>query len=197
MTQVRFQVLFGPASLRPWRADWPSPTLWENAPRDGADLEVWVEQARRARSTADVAADTKIAAAEARGALLADPVPSGGEWYGWRLMGANNRELGRSAASFVSYQWTRRAIGQLQRGAARLVQHSTTDPATGRWGWRVDLDGVAVAVSGRWYERDHDGRLGAAKFISLTVEAVLVDGVVTLHDRRGPRVVHQRAGDTT
>jgi hypothetical protein len=112
-----------------------------------------------------------------------------GDWYGWRLMGANNRELGRSALSFVSYQLARRSVMQLKEGIGRLVQHSTTDPATGRWGWRLDLDGLAVAVSGRWYERDHDGRLGAAKFVALTVEAELPEGVVTLHERRGAGIV--------
>jgi hypothetical protein len=107
-----------------------------------------------------------------------------GDWYGWRLIGANNRELGRSARSFGSYQLARRAVGQLKEGLGRLAHNSTNNPATGRWGWRLDLDGVAVAVSGRWYERDYDGRVGAAKFLALAVDAELADGVVTLHVRR-------------
>jgi hypothetical protein len=114
------------------------------------------------------------------------------DWYGWRLMGANNRELGRSPFGYASYQLARRAIRQLKQATTRLVQHSATDPLTGRWGWRVDLDGAAVAVSGRWYERDHDGRAGASKFVTLARDAKLAEGVVTLHER--PRLrLDQRA----
>ncbi len=114
-----------------------------------------------------------------------------GAWYGWRLIGANNRELGRSAIGFGSYQGARLAVLHLQRGTGRLVQHSITDRATGRWGWRFELDGATVAVSGRWYERDQEARLGAAKFVSLALRAALVDGVLALPDRRGPGTTDQ------
>ena len=117
----------------------------------------------------------------------ADPAPadaSARDWYGWRLMGANNRELGRSAHSYHSYPGARRAVRHLQQHANRLVRMTVIDPATGRWGWRLDLDDRAVAVSGRWYERDHDSRLGMDKFVDLIPDAELAEGVVTLHDRR-------------
>src|SRR5215467_5183199 len=110
--------------------------------------------------------------------------PQTGDWYCWRLMGANNRELGRSALSYPSYPGARRAVRYLQQHANRLVRTTVIDPATGRWGWRLDLDDKAVAVSGRWYERDHDSRLGMDKFVDLIPDAELAEGVVTLHDRR-------------
>jgi hypothetical protein len=110
--------------------------------------------------------------------------PQSGDWYGWRLMGANNRELGRSARSYPSYPGARRAVWYLQQHANRLVRTTLVDPATGRWGWRLDLDDKAVAVSGRWYERDHDSRVGMDKFVTLIPDAELADGVVTMHDRR-------------
>ena len=106
------------------------------------------------------------------------------EWYGWRLMGGNNRELGRSARSYPSYPVVRKAVRDLQQHANRLVRSTVIDPATGRWGWRLDLDDRTVAVSGRWYERDHDSRVGMDKFLNLVPSAELVDGVVTVHDRR-------------
>jgi hypothetical protein len=175
MSQVRFQVLFGPASLHPRRMSWPLPAGVEEALGEGEDAPAWVERLRPSpQSAVDVAA--------------------GGSWYGWRLIGANNRELGRSALSFASYQLARRAIVQLKQGIGRLVHHSTTDPRTGRWGWRFDLEDDAVAVSSRWYERDHDGRIGAAKFIALTAGAEVADGVVTLHERRGPIVARLSSG---
>ena len=120
-----------------------------------------------------------------RGSVNHDQGP--GDWYGWRLMGANNRELGRSAHSYTSYPLARRAVAHLQAHADQLVRRTEVDPATGRWSWRLDLDNRAVAVSGRWYERDHDSRLGMAKFVTLIGEAELIDGVVTMPERRGVR----------
>jgi hypothetical protein len=110
-----------------------------------------------------------------------------GERYSWRLMGANNRELGRSAQHYESYAGARRAVGELQRHADRLVCTTLVDRGTGRWGWRIDLDGGTVAVSGRSYERDHDSRLGMDKFLGLLSEADLLDAVVALRDRRRSR----------
>src|SRR5215467_9412659 len=110
----------------------------------------------------------------------------GGDWYGWRLIGANNRELGRNARRFTSYPLARQAVRHLQQHLDLVVRGTYVEPATGRWIWRVDLDDEPIAISGRWYERDHDSRLGMAKFLQLTPDAVLVDGVVTVHDRRGP-----------
>src|SRR5262249_44701780 len=91
---------------------------------------------------------------------------------------------GRSAHSYPSYPGAQRAVRHLQQHAGRLVRTTVIDPATGRWGWRVDLDDRAVAVSGRWYERDHDSRLGMDKFVNLVPDAARAAGVVTLHDRR-------------
>jgi hypothetical protein len=113
-----------------------------------------------------------------------DEAAENSSWYGWRLMGANNRELGRSATSFPSYPGARRAVQHLREHADRLVRTTVVDPASGRWGWRLDLDDRAVAVSGRWYERDHDSQVGMDKFVNLLADAELADGVVKLHDRR-------------
>ncbi|WP_432835304.1 hypothetical protein [Dactylosporangium sp. CA-092794] len=114
-----------------------------------------------------------------------------GEWYAWRLIGANNHELGRSALIFPSYQLAIDGIAELKEGLARLVQLPIYDRPTGRWGWRLELDGAAVATSGRWYKRDHDSALGAAKFVALSPEAELADSVVPLHDRRPLGIVRQ------
>ena len=192
MSQVRFQVLFGPASLHPRRMSWPMPAGTDEALVESEDVSDWVERLRTgAQGTVEVAGGVAEVAPLVSGRKTA---AEAGSWYGWRLIGANNRELGRSALSFVSYQLARRAILQLKQGIGRLVHHSTTDPRTGRWGWRIDLEESAVAVSSRWYERDHDGRIGAAKFVALTADAELAEGVVTLHERRGLSVVRLPAG---
>ena len=79
LRRARFQLLFGPASVHPYRMAWPT---------------------------------------------TADPTgaPRAADWYGWRLMGANNREVGRNAMSFLSYPLARHAVARLQHHADRLVQ---------------------------------------------------------------------------
>ncbi len=196
MSQVRFQVLFGPASLHPRRMSWPLPAGAGEALTEGEDAQAWVGRLRP-QGAVDVVTGMAVAAAAPVSAVAPVSRPgaaSGGSWYGWRLIGANNRELGRSALSFGSYQLACRAILQLKEGIGRLVNHSTTDPRTGRWGWRIDLEDDAVAVSSRWYERDHDGRIGAAKFVALTADAEVAEGVVTLHERRGLIVARLSTG---
>jgi len=180
MSQVRFQVLFGPASVRPHRMGWPRPT---------GPVESMVTM-----SGAGAAGGARTAGGALRPVTPASEAAGYGEWYGWRLIGANNRELGRSAMTFLGYQSTRRAVSQLKDGLGRLVPGSTNDPATGRWGWRLELDGTTVAISGRWYEREHDSRLGAAKFVTMSAEADLADGVVTLRERRTSGVLRLPLG---
>ena len=157
MSRVRFQLLFGRSSTHPYRMD------WSHAGEHGG---------AHAGEHAGEGADPQPVAANGR------------DWYCWRLMGGNNRELGRSASSYPSYPGARRAVQYLQQHANRLVRTTVIDPATGRWGWRLSLDDRAVAVSGRWYERDHDSRVGMDKFVNLIPGAELAEGVVTMYERR-------------
>jgi hypothetical protein len=159
-SRVRFQVLFGPASVHPQRMGWPALVV--------SVTETGDSESDRAPGPSDRPA-------------LADP-----DWYGWRLIGANNRELGRSATSFVTYQLARHAVTSLREGVERLIALTVADRATGRWRWHVDLDGTTVAVGCRWYERGHDSRLGMDTFVRLARDADLVDGVLTLRDRHAP-----------
>ncbi len=141
MSQVRFQVLYGPASLHPTQMGWPAPDDLAATPQD---------------------------------------------WYGWRLVSANNRELGRSARSYTSYPVARTAILSVRARADHLAGACLADRATGRWTWRMELDDGPVAASSRWYEREHDSKLAMAKFVKLLADAELAEGLVTLRDRRGP-----------
>jgi hypothetical protein len=155
MPQVRLQVLYGPASVHPHRMG------WSLAP-------VPVEALAAAGSTESTPRDAAWR----------------GEWYAWRLIGTNNHELGRSALSFPTYEQALGAFAELQEGLDRLVQVPSYDRPAGRWGWRLELDGAAVAISGRWYQRDQDSLLGAAKFVELSAEAELAETVVAMHERR-------------
>lgn len=179
MSRVRFVVLLGPASLDPKRMGWQPRQLSEESQsaelaRVGSLVRDDEDTARRGRSIATRSVDCQ------------------GAWFVWRLIGRNNRELGRSVSSFGSYSPCRQAVEDLRLGAAKLVPHTVTDLLTGRWGWRVAVDGDLVAAYGRWYGHERNCRAGMMKFVDAVRDADVVPGVITLRDRSGP-VVRGRA----
>jgi hypothetical protein len=106
-------------------------------------------------------------------------------WFVWRLMGANNRELGRSVSSFPAYSECLDAIAQLRLGAERLTTSAFANSRSGRWGWRIDFEGQAVAACGHWYEREREARSSLSNFATALVIAEIAEGVMTLRDYRG------------
>lgn len=110
--------------------------------------------------------------------------PQGG-WYAWRLMTANNRELARSVLRFAAPDLCRQAVREVQAASARLVLSTVSDPLTGQFSWRGELDGTAVAA-GKHYEQEQNARSAAKRFLDAVVEAEITDIVRGLRDRRGP-----------
>jgi hypothetical protein len=110
--------------------------------------------------------------------------PSGG--VVWLLMSANNRRLGRSRMAFASYDECREAVLRLQREHARVRPQAVTDDATGRFGWRVDLDAEAVAISSRSYLRARECDYNLTRFLESVPNADVVDGA------REPRIARIR-----
>jgi hypothetical protein len=74
---------------------------------------------------------------------------------GWRLVGANNRELGRSASPAgnvqEAYQAVHVAKATFGEQASGVLPH-----AGGSWSWHLSLDGDRVAVSSRSYLRQRE-----------------------------------------
>ena len=93
----------------------------------------------------------------------------------WRLMGRNNRELGRSAQVFLDQAACRGAVVLLRRriGEARPV---VTGDGSGRWVWRLHLDGAPVAVVGRSYPRRRECLDNLRQFLAAVESAGVVDG---------------------
>jgi hypothetical protein len=88
-------------------------------------------------------------------------------WCAWRLVGANNREVARSARTFPTFHECYQAARQVQRRldlAALTVRH---DDVVNLWAWRAEMDGVAVATSGRMYQRHRECQSNAAQFFEL------------------------------
>ncbi len=88
-------------------------------------------------------------------------------WCAWRLVGANNREVARSAQTFPTFHECYQAARQVQHRldvAAMTVRH---DDVLNLWAWRAEIDGIAVATSGRMYQRHRECQSNAAQFLEL------------------------------
>ena len=73
--------------------------------------------------------------------------PTGGIW---RLLASNNRELGRSAASYESFAFAREHVHRL-REAAEQLQSAVVAVEDELFGWYVqDRDGIAMTCV-KWY----------------------------------------------
>jgi hypothetical protein len=102
--------------------------------------------------------------------------PSGGEGiatrYGWRLIGANNRELGRSPVTYAGLIAAREKAAELRDRADAVTGQVDNDPRDGSWGWRGSLAGVVVATSGRRYQRHRECAYNFRQFVSALSEAI-------------------------
>jgi hypothetical protein len=88
--------------------------------------------------------------------------------YGWRVIAANNRPLGRSATVFDSYEACRDAAEQLREAvddASSAVHFNST---RGHWTWSVTIDEAPVAVCVHPYLR----RIECVRALRQFVEAV-------------------------
>ena len=87
---------------------------------------------------------------------MVDETAHTGPWVAWRLLGANNRELGRSGATYLDLVDCVASIDALKRVISATPGLVAPEPATGSWYWRLDADAVAVAVAGRAYRRQRE-----------------------------------------
>jgi len=74
---------------------------------------------------------------------------------GWRLIGANNRELGRAAHPDWDVDLACQTVGVVKDALARTIARLSWD-TTGGWSWQMSLDGKRVAESGRGYLRQRE-----------------------------------------
>jgi hypothetical protein len=86
--------------------------------------------------------------------------------FGWRLVGGNNHELGRSVAPTATVEDCRAGVLRLKDDVQALtgrVRRAAAEPA---WVWVVELDGVPAAVSGRAYQRQRECRYALNHFLA-------------------------------
>jgi uncharacterized protein YegP (UPF0339 family) len=164
MADVRFLIIVGPPSLDPVRMGFPPRESGE--PFESAPVTTLADPHPMRRRPGDHAA------------------PDG--WYAWRLMASNNRRLARSVSSFASRLVAVDAITLLRSQLDSVQPNVLTDPRNGSWGWRAELDGVAVAACPHWYERERDSRAGFRRFVDAARLAGVAEGGTVLRDGRAP-----------
>ena len=121
-----------------------------------------------------------------RWGLRAGEASADGTWVAWRLAGANNRELGRSALIFPDVTACHGSVAELQAGVDRAEPLVSMDHLVRGWSWRLDLDGPTVAVSGRSYQRERECSYNLGQFL------VAVADASTKHDWHTVRVGYRR-----
>ena len=102
----------------------------------------------------------------------------------WRLLGGNNREVGRGAERYADVEAAIVAIKHIQLRVADLV------PQVGRatpnqWRWTLSLDGTIVVASGHAFDRQIRCEQALAQFRLLFGSAPIGDGLMASGSRRG------------
>ena len=93
-------------------------------------------------------------------------------WCAWRLMGANNREIARSARTFSTFHECYQTAREIQQALDGVVTTARHDDTHNLWAWRAKLDGVNIASSGRLYQRFRECQANVAQFIELMPIAI-------------------------
>jgi hypothetical protein len=102
-----------------------------------------------------------------------------GSWVAWRVSGTNNRELGRSAEVYEDVVSCYESALYLQHNIERTTAIVAADHHSGLWVWQLDLDGHAVAVAGRPYQRHREARHSLTQFTSIVADPSSLERMVT------------------
>lgn len=92
--------------------------------------------------------------------------------YGWRLIGANNRELGRSPVTYGGLAEARGMATAVRSRAIELSHTFTNNETDGSWIWLATLGAMTVAVSGRTYLRQRECHYNYQQFVAALGVAV-------------------------
>lgn len=99
-----------------------------------------------------------------------------GGWVAWRLLGPNNRELGRSVSVFPDLAEARRAADSVRRDIGLMRATITSGSTRGGWTWRLWLDDETAAVcSPRSYLRQQECAYNLEVFLAGVAQSTLTD----------------------
>ncbi len=129
-----------------------------------------VESAARYAERANIAEQT---VSETAARLSSGPVASGACGI-WRILASNNRELGRSARAYTSFETARTHVLRLRGSLDELSITAVTGGRPGMHGWYMSAKTSAVITCGRWY-----GAAASSAEASLATIEALRDGIVS------------------
>lgn len=101
----------------------------------------------------------------------------------WRLLGGNNRELGRGHDEYRDAVAARRDLLRLQTISATL-EHSVQRSASSTWSWVLSRGGLVVATSGFRYDRLIRCRQGLTQFVDVLAACEVGTNVMYTQSRR-------------
>ncbi|MFE5770887.1 hypothetical protein ACFQ7O_21280 [Streptomyces sp. NPDC056485] len=106
----------------------------------------------------------------------------------WRLVGANNHELGRSPHVHGSLTACCAAVEQLQGHIEQAAPLVVMSSGTGAWTWQLALEEQCVAVAVRTFRRQRECRHSLQLFLSATADAQVASRVTYTRRLRGLRL---------
>jgi hypothetical protein len=101
----------------------------------------------------------------------------------WRLLSANNREIGRGVAEFADEEACRLAVKHLQNGIEEL-ESSVRRAASSEWTWELTAAGEPAVRSGHSFARQIRCEQGLLQFRHHVVEAKVGRNVLVSGARR-------------
>ena len=123
-------------------------------------------------------------------ALAYRPQEEGRRWVAWRLVGANNRELGRSAEVFDDIVACRAAIDHVRERIGAADAAVVLNDSSGLWTWRLAIDSKTVAAASRAYQRRRECSYNLAQFVGAASAAGIANEAVVLARGRVATLAH-------
>lgn len=102
---------------------------------------------------------------------------SPGRQVRWRLLAANNRELGRGVQAFGSLSEAATSVQELIASLDDLRRRRDVSPVDQLWRWHLDSAAGPVATAHRGYSRRVECLIALDQFVAQTPTAVLRDHV--------------------
>jgi hypothetical protein len=93
-------------------------------------------------------------------------VPHTATWCAWRLLSANNRELGRSYTTFPNHADCAEAVALLRSRIDDADAAIVAGLRTGLWHWEVSVNALPIAISPRSFTRQRECEHNLEQFLA-------------------------------
>jgi hypothetical protein len=94
------------------------------------------------------------------------PIPHQSMWCAWRLLSANNRELGRSYTTFADAAACAAAVALIRSHIVDAEAAIVAGLRTGLWHWEVGVNATPIAISARSFTRQRECEHNLEQFLA-------------------------------